>query len=66
MSIAEDDEDNISDAELDEEDDNYSDLSELFGENCNFDFLVMNQNVISKKPKAKKISYINYTFYSFT
>ena len=66
MSIAEDDEDNISDAELDEEDDNYSDLSELFGENCNFGFLVMNQNVISKKPKAKKISYINYTFYSFT
>ena len=66
MSIAEDDEDNISDAELDEEDDNYSDLSELFGENCNSGFLVMNQNVISKKPKAKKISYINYTFYSFT
>ena len=62
----EDDEDNISDAELDEEDDNYSDLGELFGENCNFGFLVMNQNVISKKPKAKKISCINYTFYSFT
>ena len=49
----ENDEDNISDAEFDEEDDNYSDLDELFGKNCKFRFLVMNQNVISKKPKAK-------------
>ena len=46
--------------------DNYSDLDELFGENCKFRFLVMNQNAISKKPKAKKVSYINYNFYSFT
>ena len=32
--------------ENDEEDDNYSDLDELFGENCKFRFLVMNQNAI--------------------
>ena len=40
------------------EDDNYSDLDELFGENCKFLFFVMNQNLISKKPKAKKVSSI--------
>ena len=32
----------------------YSDLDELFGENCKFRFVVMNQYVISKKRKAKK------------
>ena len=37
-------------------DDNYSDFDELFGENCKFRFLVTNQNVISKKLKAKKLS----------
>ena len=62
----ENDEENISDEEFDEEDNNYSDLNELFGENCKFCFLVINQNVIWKKPKAKKVSYINHTFYSFT
>ena len=61
----ENDEENISDEEFDEEDDNYSDLDELFGENFKFWFLVINQNVIWKKPKTKKVSYINYTFYSF-
>ena len=66
LRFVENDEDNISDKEFDEEGDNYSDLDELFGENCKFRFLVMNQNAISKKPKAKKVSYINYTFYSFT
>ena len=58
----ENDEDNIGD----EEDDNYSDLDELFGENRKFRFLVMNQDVISKRRKAKKVSNINYTVYSFT
>ena len=53
LRFVENDEDNISDAVFDEEDDNYSDLDELFGKNCKFRFLVMNQNVISKKPKAK-------------
>ena len=62
----ENDEDNIGDEEFDEEDDNYSDLDELFGENRKFRFLVMNQNVISKRRKAKKVSDINYTVYSFT
>ena len=38
------------------EDDNYSDLDEIFGENCKFLFFAMNQNVISKKPRAKKVS----------
>ena len=61
----ENDVDNTNDEEFDKEDYNYSDLNELFGENCKFRFLVMNQNVISKKTKAKKVSYINYTFYSF-
>ena len=61
----ENDEDNIGDEEFDEEDDNYSDLDELFGENRKFHFLVMNQNVISKRRKAKKVSDINYTVYSF-
>ena len=42
----ENDEENISDEEFDEEDNNYSDLDELFGENCKFCFLVINQNVI--------------------
>ena len=58
----ENDEDNIGD----EEDDNYSDLDELFGENRKFRFLVMNQDVKSKSRKAKKVSNINYTVYSFT
>ena len=58
----ENDEDNIGD----EEDDNYSDLDELFGENRKFRFLVMNQDVISKRRKVKKVSNINYTVYSFT
>ena len=62
----ENDEDNIGDEEFDEDDDNYSDLDELFGENRKFRFLVMNQNVISKRRKAKKVSDINYTVYSFT
>ena len=62
----ENDVDNTNDEEFDKEDYNYSDLNELFGENCKFRFLVMNQNVISKKTKAKKVSYINYTFYSCT
>ena len=62
----ENDEDNIGGEEFDEEDDNYSDLDELFGENRKFRFLVMNQNVISKRRKAKKVSDINYTVYSFT
>ena len=53
LRFVENDKDNISDEEFDEEDDNYSDLDELFGENCKFRLRVMNQNVISKKPKAK-------------
>ena len=40
------DEDDISDEKFDEEDANYSDLDEIFGENCKFRFLVMNQNAI--------------------
>ena len=40
------DEDDISDEKFDEEDPNYSDLDEIFGENCKFRFLVMNQNAI--------------------
>ena len=44
--FVENDEDNISDEKCDEEDANYSDLDEIFGENCKFRFLVMNQNVI--------------------
>ena len=66
LRFVENNKDYVSDGEFDEEDDNYSDLDELFGESCKCRFLVMNQNVISKKPKAKKVSYINYTFYSFT
>ena len=50
LRFVENDEDNISDLEFDEEDDNYSDLDELLGENCKFRFLLMNENVISKKP----------------
>ena len=46
LRYLENDEDNISDEEFNEEYDNYSDLDELFGENCKFCFLVMNQNVI--------------------
>ena len=44
--FVENDEDNISDEKCDEEDANYSDLDEIFGENCKFRFLVMKQNVI--------------------
>ena len=44
--FVENDEDNISDEKCDEEDANYSDLDEIFGENCKFRFLVMNQNAI--------------------
>ena len=66
LRFVENDEDNIRDGEFDEEDYNHNDLDELFGENCKFRFLLMNQNAISKKPKAKKVSHINYTFYYFT
>ena len=66
LRFAENDENNISDEEFDEEDDNYSDLDELFREKCKFRFLVMNQNAISKRLQAKEVSHINYTFYSFT
>ena len=66
MRYVENDEDKISDEEFDEEDDNYSDLNELFRENCKLRLLVNNQNVMSKKLKAKKGSYIYYTSYSFT
>ena len=66
LRYVENDEDNISEEEFDKEDDNHSDFDELFGENCRFCFLVMSQNIISKKTKAKKVSYTNYTFYSFT
>ena len=62
LRFLQNDEVNISDEEFAEEDN----LDELFGENCKFRCLVMNENVISKNPKAKKVSYINYTFYSCT
>ena len=58
----ENDEDKKNDEKFGEEVYNYSDSDELFGENCKFRFLVINQYVISKKPKAC----VNYTFYYFT
>ena len=54
LRFVENDADKKSDEKFDEEDHNYSDLDELFGENCKFRFVVMNQYVISKKRKAKK------------
>ena len=65
LRFVENDEDNIIAEEFHEKDDNCSDLDELFGENCKFCFLVINQIVIPKKPKAKKVANINYTFLFF-
>ena len=74
LKFVENDADKKSDEKFDEEDHNYSDLDELFGENCKFRFVVMKQYVISKKRKAKKniicklyflLFYIKHNYYYF-